>query len=698
MNARIATFLDTLASQMTVFNDQPDLRSRISSSEVESVIQVSCLSANDLSNVLPAIAQILPTLERLATMASDFVALVNEAHAILDWAGLSKRSAEAPLIEKLCALNSFFENATEDFTAIEIQRNGDVKYGLGLSLHDGSLASYLSQMPSQCGMSNDEFFDHFFGDRRAPIREAIEEGQTALARFFEERFILRYDPILCKKALQLPEDVESGLRLLALHPEARHQQRQRVVGRRFETTRNDAIRIGMTSLRGFALMFDAAPVKPNLDTPSLTGVSDTDKCLTLADAILSKMHGRLATHWQSRFENIVQGEGEFEGKRYDEADFLGQNADKRPWQETSFNEDAAHTPQPDTLPGELTVNANNIVVVGDRQIGPLDPMTPEQRQTFVECLKTLSQPHLAQAIEMPEGWTILHQNMPIFLSERENERICAQLFKDSPHPLETWVRRLTAQIRGDLLLDDVSARALPLGSVEGQPLRRRWFKTALSRIARDPHALPLKAIVHASQHAVDLFDNYDDHVLRLENDDFRAIRQQPHRRLTDYVAPPVVQMQTLTALWIADFLGIDAEIPVPPVTRMNMNATMSNEDETLYRLPMGTPVYPVARGTVILCGNLPQLGNTILIQHPGQFYSRLTHLATLAVTPGQTINADTMLARSGMTLSGPALGLALDESAEPIQNWNDFGHAPLDIAKTLHTFRSRHVMPEMIIQ
>lgn len=698
MNARISHFLQALDTQLDAFTRLQDNLSKIVAVDITTVSELIHAQKN-LAIFLNSLQRALPALQHLAQISPDFPPLLNEANALLDWAGLNKTNS-APLLERLTALNRFFENDHTDYDAVQISRSGDITYGLGLNLHDGSLASYLAKSPVICGMDHDAFYDHFFGDPHPPLRDAVEEGQNALANFLEQRFILRFDPILSRKQLQLPDDIEGGLKRLALHPAARQMQLRQVAGKRFESTKNDAIRIGMHSLRGFAMLFDASSIRTDVDSKLLIGRSDTDKCLTLADAFLSKMHGHLASHWQNRLQTIVEGKGLFDGKLYDETSFLGPDAQIRTWQNAAFEPEITSQKNPDHQPTPVILTQNNSLSLGDRVIEPLTPMTQKQKKLFLDAIQAIPQPVLShtRAVEMPDGWSILCNNVPLFLSERANELECARLFPNQAHSLETWIKRLAAQIRGDVLINDSSDRSLPLGSLEGQPYRRRWFKTTLARLLRDPHALPFKAIVRSRDHAVDLYDSYDHHALRLEFDDFRAIRQQPLRRLNDYNALPVVQMQVLTQLWLCDLLEIPAEIPVPPLERSVQYTISKLDNETLCHVPLGTPVYPIARGRVITCGKLPQAGNAVLIEHPAHLFSRYTNLATLNVVPNQLISADVMLGRCGAGLNGPALGISLDNSDSNVQSWNDFGRHPLELSVVLHSLWTEAPALEMLIQ
>ena len=116
-----------------------------------------------------------------------------------------------------------------------------------------------------------------------------------------------------------------------------------------------------------------------------------------------------------------------------------------------------------------------------------------------------------------------------------------------------------------------------------------------------------------------------------------------------------------------------------------------------WQTSMGTPVYPIARGRIITCGRLPGAENAVLIEHPAGLFSRYTGLATLSVTPGQSVTAETMIGRCGATLNGPSLRLSLDAPDAPVLTWSDFGHAPIDPQTVLHTLWTKAPMPEMQI-
>ena len=85
---------------------------------------------------------------------------------------------------------------------------------------------------------------------------------------------------------------------------------------------------------------------------------------------------------------------------------------------------------------------------------------------------------------------------------------------------------------------------------------------------------------------------------------------------------------------------------------LRMGTVMSLQDDMLghFIVPIGTPVYPMMRGTVIYCGKQQDndnAGYVIVIRHQNNILCKYTSLATINVTKGQTVTADTMIARSG---------------------------------------------------
>jgi len=73
--------------------------------------------------------------------------------------------------------------------------------------------------------------------------------------------------------------------------------------------------------------------------------------------------------------------------------------------------------------------------------------------------------------------------------------------------------------------------------------------------------------------------------------------------------------------------------------------------------PSGTPVKPVARGTVIFSGWKGGYGNTVILDHNDGMVTVYAHHASNNVSAGETVDTDTVIALSGSTgrSTGPHL-------------------------------------------
>jgi murein DD-endopeptidase MepM/ murein hydrolase activator NlpD len=74
-------------------------------------------------------------------------------------------------------------------------------------------------------------------------------------------------------------------------------------------------------------------------------------------------------------------------------------------------------------------------------------------------------------------------------------------------------------------------------------------------------------------------------------------------------------------------------------------------------IPAGTPVKPVAPGTVVYSGSRSGYGNTIVVAHDNGIITLYAHNSRILATEGQPVTADTVLALSGSTgrSTGPHL-------------------------------------------
>lgn len=72
------------------------------------------------------------------------------------------------------------------------------------------------------------------------------------------------------------------------------------------------------------------------------------------------------------------------------------------------------------------------------------------------------------------------------------------------------------------------------------------------------------------------------------------------------------------------------------------------------RAPGGTPVFPIAPGTVTKAYNDPKGGNAVVVKHNDNYSSYYAHMGTVAVHVGDTVDYDTTIGTCGA--SGNAKG------------------------------------------
>lgn len=85
-------------------------------------------------------------------------------------------------------------------------------------------------------------------------------------------------------------------------------------------------------------------------------------------------------------------------------------------------------------------------------------------------------------------------------------------------------------------------------------------------------------------------------------------------------------------------------------------------------LPSGTPINPIAPGTVLRAGENGGYGLTVDIDHGEGTLSRYAHLSQLLVSPGDQVEAGQVIARSGATglANGPHLHLEIHQDDQPV--------------------------------
>ena len=609
------------------------------------------------------------------------------------------------LARRLFQLHQFMEGKTgvEDFGVIQYH-DDDMKYGLGLSLRNGELFRLFTNIQSA---EQADLVERYFGDDSAGLQNAISEGQVSFEEYLRSQLILTYDPALSKKRYLFPAHWQSCFELFGTDPVVKKNQVKMVAGNRFCTTQGNARKSGIRSLRGFAMLFDLE----DLATDSVVDAAKCDdsepgKCLTLADEVLSKMHGHLANHWQSRLHSVFTGHGSVDGRRYDESQFWGNISGENDWDEVDFSDYQniySATPQEgkiytictgdrlETLAGQVYGSEANVrdilkqnpqirhpgdfrpgtkiffpnrnhtnlqiskkiqaawnetsdkIVLNEREIGPLTFLKEEQKKSFFDTLTQIPdyQRVQAKAVDLHPGIAIVCGMVTLWIFEDDLNTIRPEVVQ--------WAYQIAAQIRGDIDLGD--GKYLPFAYIPSQPHRRSWAERILRKERNNKGEKPIIAI-HARDKYVDIMGNTNEVYVRLENEDFYAIRMQPARRLRDYVAPPIVQMNDLAQLWVYDYINIPAEIAVPPMSSANQYTIQQTDNQTVIGLPMGTPVYPIMKGKVVDAGRTMNGSGFmqaffVLIQHPGGLMCRYSGLSTVCVHTGQIVDAETMVARSG---------------------------------------------------
>ncbi|MBO5754189.1 MAG: M23 family metallopeptidase [Proteobacteria bacterium] len=752
------------------------------------ISQVWAQAASCDTNTLAKVAEIAPMLAEFIFLELDDETpkLSHFAQRALEIFKSADRDASKvrheALARRLYAMHQFLDgvSASDHFGTLRTSSNADIHYGLGVSLHDGSLLKLFTTLSEKTGQDLEPLLVRTFEDEAPQLLDAIHGGQTSFEQFMQSQLILRYDPALSRKVYDVSEVMQSRFGRFGAEPEVRSAQIDLVAGDRFRTAHEQAQKTGIRSMRGFAMLFDM-PKETSGDIGSAldNAPGESQKCLSLADAVISRMHGHVASHWQTRLQSIFHGVGNIDGRRYEEKRFFGQNVAQKTWTDMDFPledeqlcvepragkiyvvcpgdrlselmhrayagqgdyrqvlrqnphiqmpealtpgmriyfptdcDDGLKPKMPEIQPEDAQISEDGATLTyGGRTLTHLWPMTETQKADLCQNLNRLkpSQLYHTVAVELPEGGAIICHQVTLLMSDachaREwQKKDAMRMAREAQHSsadtaylaagqiagtkaqeiqenaqslgVMGWLRRLAAEMRGDIVFQD---KFLPLASIVSQPHRQAWMATALKRVMADGSAQPFKLMIHAKTRSVDVMDAYGSHVLRLENEDFGAIRMQPERRLSDYVAPPIVQMNALSQLWLADLMGISAEIAVPPVSHANQYPAQCPNGEARFLVPMGTPVYPMMRGVIVDCGMFPGFGQGVLVRHHDGLYVRYSSLATVSVSRGQKVTPETMLARSGSLYvePEPMLCVEIRRSDKPVTDWFGFGGKPAE--------------------
>lgn len=688
------------------------------------------------------------------------------------------------LSARLYGMHRFLEGESggEDFGRTTRLEHGDFAYGLGLRLCNGRLHELFMRLKRMAGANSESYFRQFFDDETEALLASLESDASQFMAYMQSHLILRYDAVFSRSNYELSPAMQQYLGRLGADVRARREQIGIVSGERFSDARRDATETGVRSLRGFAMLFDLGKRVSEQALERMSGhLCESEKCLSLADSVISRLHGMHAQHWQMRLESVYRGRGMVGDRFYEESRFLGANAGGLDWEEAEFGTmlDGV-TPRPSAghyyvvcrgdrlrqliaeaygtsrdyrivlqqnpqivqaerlTPGmkiyfpkidgglildvagaagadstgktlelsgkspelsgktpelkgkavilggdagdvddgerengakcEQVEDQKNARVVGSGDgiellgelIEDLSCMRRDQIEAMCEKLNELSASQYVRTVcvDQDESVCLVCDRVVLFVSEDDNmARYMATSFS-TPSFLATgdvirrraraafraWGRALAAQIRGDVV---VSADcSLPLARFADQRNRRAWVTTALRRL-REESASGVKFVVHGRDRRVDVVDKYGVCVVQLQSEDFRAMRMQPWRRYVDYYAPPLVQMNALMQVWLGDLFGLSVEIGVPPLSYANQYSIEQGGGVVTFGVPMGTPVYPIMRGRVVVVGDDAERGKYVVVAHHDGLYSRYMSLSTSFVEVGMQVEAETTIGRSG---------------------------------------------------
>ncbi|MBO4351415.1 MAG: M23 family metallopeptidase [Proteobacteria bacterium] len=304
--------------------------------KLERACVLSAGNANPLG--LPRIAELKEGLSRLVHLdpeISGLYAFAQHASELLDTPILELSARRENLARRLFSMHRYLDGVSgqEDFGAISADRGEDIHYGIGLGLRNGSLLKFLSRMSQPQDNRPDSVVERCFEEDAPELLDAIGNGQACLEGYFESQLILRYDPILSRKVYALSDSLKARFSRLGAEPEARSAQIDILAGHRFLDAKRHARHAGIESMRGFAMLFDLDKVAgEDVFDEMKSGDAESQKCLSLADSVISRLQGQHAVHWKSRLESVYQGYGCVDGRIYDEIRFLGKNVEHKRWE------------------------------------------------------------------------------------------------------------------------------------------------------------------------------------------------------------------------------------------------------------------------------------------------------------------------------------------------------------------------------
>lgn len=243
------------------------------------------------------------------------------------------------LSARLYGMHRFLEGESggEDFGRTTRLEHGDFAYGLGLRLCNGRLHELFMRLKRMAGASTESYFRQFFDDETEALLASLESDASQFMAYMQSHLILRYDAVFSRSNYELSPAMQQYLGRLGADVRARREQIGIVSGERFSDARRDATETGVRSLRGFAMLFDLGKRVSEQALERMSGhLCESEKCLSLADSVISRLHGMQAQHWQMRLESVYRGRGMVGDRFYEETRFLGENAGGLDWEEAEF--------------------------------------------------------------------------------------------------------------------------------------------------------------------------------------------------------------------------------------------------------------------------------------------------------------------------------------------------------------------------
>lgn len=229
------------------------------------------------------------------------------------------------------------ESGGEDFGRTTRLEHGDFAYGLGLRLCNGRLHELFMRLKRMAGADSESYFRQFFDDETEALLASLESDASQFMAYMQSHLILRYDAVFSRSNYELSPAMQQYLGRLGADVRARREQIGIVSGERFSDARRDATETGVRSLRGFAMLFDLGKRVSEQALERMSGhLCESEKCLSLADSVISRLHGMQAQHWQMRLESVYRGRGMVGDRFYEETRFLGANAGGLDWEEAVF--------------------------------------------------------------------------------------------------------------------------------------------------------------------------------------------------------------------------------------------------------------------------------------------------------------------------------------------------------------------------